>query len=208
MREKRRYLIEVLAVLSVATLIVLEVVLDADASTVHDQAGNIKRIEAIASPFDADLKYPFTKRDSLKSKHWRSKSQDYPYFGAPRDGNCRRHAGIDVYPVTGAGTPIRAIQGGTVIAISPFYKRHNGEITYAILVDHKKYVANYAELIMPILVPGAAVKKKQIIGFLSGTEQLHFGLYKAGTTSWISWHGKMPANLIDPTYIMRRAFKK
>jgi len=42
----------------------------------------------------------------------------------------------------------------------------------ALLIDHKEYVANYAELRKPTLVTGAVVKKKQTIGFLSGTKQL------------------------------------
>ena len=199
MREKRRYLIGALAVISATTLIAVDVVHDAGASTLHDQAGNIEQIGEITSPFDGPLKYPFTKRDSQECGRWRSGSQDYPYFGAPRHGNGRRHTGIDLYPVTGAGTPIKAIQDGKVIRIAPFYKRRNAEITYALLIDHKEYVANYAELRKPTLVTGAVVKKKQIIGFLSGTKQLHFELYTPGTRGWMSWHGKRPPNLIDPT---------
>ncbi len=208
MREKRRHLIGALVAISVTTFIAMEVVHDVGASTLHDQAGTIEQIGEIASPFDSALKYPFTKRDSQKCGRWRSRSRDYPYFGAPRDGNGRRHAGIDLYPVKGAGTPIKAIQDGKVIRIAPHYKRRNGEITYALLIDHKEYVANYAELRKPTLVTGAVVKKKQTIGFLSGTKQLHFELYTPGTGRWMSWswYGKMPPNLIDPTDMMTRAF--
>ena len=136
--------------------------------------------------------------------------RDYPYFGAPRDGNDRRHAGIDLYPVKGAGTPIKAIQDGKVIRIAPFYKRRNGEITYALLIDHKEYVANYAELRKPTLVTGAVVKKKQTIGLLSATKQLHFELYRPGTAAWMSWswYGEMPPNLIDPTDICNRLYRR
>jgi murein DD-endopeptidase MepM/ murein hydrolase activator NlpD len=208
MRDKKKYLIGVMAVISVTTLVAMEVVREANASTLRDQAGNIIQIGEIASPFDSALKYPFTKRDSRKSGHWRSKSEDYPYFGAPRDGNSRRHAGIDLYPVTGAGTPIKALQDGTVIRIAQYYKRHNGEMTYALLIDHKEYVANYAELIKPTLMTGAVVMKEQIIGFLSGTEQLHFGLYKPGTTKWLKWYGKIPQRLLDPTDMMTKVFKE
>jgi murein DD-endopeptidase MepM/ murein hydrolase activator NlpD len=208
MREKRRHFIAALAVISVTTPIAMAVVHDAGASSpLHDLAGNIEQIEEIAPPFDSTLKYLFTKRDPLKSGRWRSGFQYYPYFGAPRDGNARRHAGVDLYPVKGAGTPIKAIQDGKVIRIAPFYKRRNGEITYALLIDHKEYVANYAELRKPTLVTGAVVKKKQTIGFLSGTKQLHFELYTPGTGSWMSWYGKMPPNLIDPTDMMTRVFK-
>jgi murein DD-endopeptidase MepM/ murein hydrolase activator NlpD len=97
-----------------------------------------------------------------------------------------------------------------VIRIAPFYKRRNGEITYALLIDHKEYVANYAELRKPTLVTGSVVKKKQTIGFLSGTKQLHFELYRPGTAAWMSWswYGEMPPNLIDPTDMMTRVFGK
>ena len=210
MREKRRHLIGALVAISVTTFIAMEAVHDAGASTVDDQAGTIEQIGEIAPPFDSALKYPFTKRDSQKCGRWRSRSHDYPYFGAPRGGNGRRHAGIDLYPAKGAGTPIKAIQDGKVIRIAPFYKRRNGEITYALLIDHKEYVANYAELRKPTLVTGAVVKKKQTIGFLSGTKQLHFELYRPGTGGWMSWswYGKMPPDLIDPTDMMTRVFKE
>ena len=202
------HLIGALAAIFVTTLIAVEAVHDAGASTLHGRAGNIEQIGEMAPPFDGALKYPFTKRYSEKCGRWRSGSQDYPYFGAPRGGNARRHAGIDLYPAKGAGTPIEAIQDGKVIRIAPHYKRRNGEITYALLIDHKEYVANYAELRKPTLVTGAVVKKKQTIGFLSGTKQLHFEIYTPGTGEWLSWswYGKMPPNLINPTDMMMRAF--
>jgi len=207
MREKRTHFIAALALISVTMLTAPEAVPAAGASTVHDQVGKNEQIGEIATPFDGALKYPFTKRDPQKSGRWRSGFQYYPHFGAPRDGNARRHAGIDLYPVKGAGTPIRAIQDGKVIRIAPFYERRNGEMTYALLIDHKEYVANYAELKKPTLVTGDVVKKKQTIGFLSGTKQLHFELYTPGTGSWMPWYGEVPPNLIDPTEMMTRAFK-
>ena len=206
MRKGRRLLIGALAVLSVTTLNAVEVVGDARASTLHEQAGYIEQIGEMAFPFDSALKYPFTQRDSPKCGRWKSRSQDYPYFGAPRDGSARRHVGIDLYPVEGAGVPIKAIQDGTVIRSSAFYKRRSGEITYALLIDHKEYVANYAELGKPILETGAVVTKNQTIGFVSGTKHLHFELYKPGTRGWMSWswYGAMPPTLIDPTDMMMR----
>jgi murein DD-endopeptidase MepM/ murein hydrolase activator NlpD len=209
MREKSgNLIIMALTAISAATLIAVSVAQDADASTRHDQAGDMEEIGEIASPFDGALKYPFTKQDSQKCGRWRSGSQDYPYFGAPRDGNTRRHTGIDLYPVKAAGTPIKAIRDGRVIRVAPFYQRRCGEMTYAVLVDHGEYVANYAELRKPTLSAGAIVGKKQPLGFLSGTKQLHFELYSPGTEQWLSWNEIMPPNLIDPTDMMMRAFKK
>ena len=170
------------------------------------QAGDIKQAQGTTPPFDGDLKYPFTEREAQKCGRWKSGSQDYPYFGASRDGNTRKHAGIDLYPTKGAGTPIKAIRDGKVIKVAPFYTRHNGDITYAVLVDHKEFIANYAELKKPSLVAGAVVKQKQTIGVVSGTNQLHFELYTPGTEDWLSWYGKMPLNLIDPTDTMTKVF--
>jgi murein DD-endopeptidase MepM/ murein hydrolase activator NlpD len=208
MRNKKRNLIGVAFILHVIAFFAMDLLRHAGASGLNKQAGNIEQSREIAPPFDGDLKYPFTKHDSQKCGRWRSGSQDYPYFGAPRDGNARSHAGIDLYPQKGAGTPITAIQDGRVIRIAPFYKRRNGEITYALLIDHKEFIANYAELRKPTLVVGAIIKKKQTIGFVSGTKQLHFELYTPGTENWLSWHGKMPPNLIDPTDMITSAFRK
>ena len=210
MRAKRRHLGKALPLISAAVLIAVEVVHDAGAFTLHDRAVRTALAAEMAPPFDHGLKYPFTKRDSQRCGRWPAGSQDYPYFGAPRGGAGRRHAGIDLYPAKGAGTPIKAIQDGKVIRIAPFYKRRDGEITYALLIDHKEYVANYAELRKPTLVTGSVVKKKQTIGFLSGTKQLHFELYRPGTGGWMSWswYGKMPPDLIDPTDMMTRVFKE
>lgn len=173
-----------------------------------EQTGNIEQPKKdIAPPFDGSLKYPFTKNEAVRCGRWRSRSQDYPYFGAPRDGNTRKHAGIDLYPMKGADTPIKAIRDGKVIKVAPFYTRYNGEITYAVLIDHDEFVVNYAELRKPSLSPGMVVKQKQVIGVVSGTRQLHFEIYRSGTTNWLSWYGnRMPPNLIDPTDMMIKVF--
>lgn len=209
MRDKTEYWIGALAVIFLATLLLAETAGKAHASTSRKQTGKAPKIGEIVSPFDGALKYPFSKNDSIKSGHWKEKSQDYPYFGAPRDGNGRKHAAIDLYPVTGAGTPIKAVQDGIVIKVGEFYKRHNGEMTYAMLIDHHAYVANYAELTKPELVTGEVVKKEQIIGYLSGTEQLHFGLYKPKMAKWSKWFGKkIPKGLLNPTNMMKQVFKE
>ncbi len=171
------------------------------------QAIDVEQLRRMTPPLDGPLKYPFTKNESAECGHWRPGSQDYPYFGAPRDGDTRKHAGIDLYPAKGAGTPVRAIKDGNVIRVAPFYKRRNGEVTYAVLVDHNDLVANYAELKKPSLSPGSIVKQGQTIGVVSGTEQLHFELYMPGIRNWLPWYGsKMPQGLMDPTDMMIRAF--
>ncbi len=158
---------------------------------------------ALVAPLDGSAVYPFTRDASVACGHWEANSQDYPYFGAPRDGNSRTHAGIDIYPPGGVGAPVKAMKDGTVIKVAPFYTRASGEVTYGVLIDHGDFVANYAELKPPAFSAGAAVKQGQVIGAISGTVQLHFEKYTAGTRDWTrGWHGDRPANLLDPTQMM------
>ncbi len=173
-----------------------------------EEVDNLTQAQDITPPFDGPIKYPFTKNDAIKCGRWRSASQDYPYFGAPRDGNARKHAGIDLYPAKGAGTQIKAIKDGKVVKVAPFYTRRNGEVTYAVLVDHNDFVVNYAELKKPLLSPDVIIKQKQVIGVVSGTSQLHIEFYTPGTKNWLFWFGsKMPPNLIDPTDMLMRIFR-
>ena len=159
----------------------------------------------IACPLDGTPLYPFTRDASVACGHWPPGSTDYPYFGAPRNGT-RLHAGVDIYPSAGAGSPVYAIADGTIIRIEPFYTRANGEVTYAMLIDHGDYVANYGEVQPPALKPGDRVSKGVVIGRVSGTVQLHFELYSPGTTNWVWWYGAKPANLLDPAPMMLDAF--
>ena len=156
------------------------------------------------APVQGPPLYPITKDASIACGHWPAGSTDYPYFGAPREGT-RLHAGVDIYPPGGEGTPVRAIKAGTVVKTGLFYTRANGEQTFAVLIDHGDYVATYGEL-RPLdawLQPGVTVSRGQVIGYVSGTLQLHFEMYKPGIGTWFNWYGPKPADLIDPTdYIL------
>ena len=157
----------------------------------------------LLAPVEGPPKYPLTREGSVACGHWSAGSLDYPYFGAPREG-ARLHAGIDIYPPAGEGTPVKAMKDGTVIRTGLFYTRSTGEQTFAVLVDHGDFVANYAEL-QPLaewVRPGAEVSRGQVFGYVSGTVQLHFEMYTPGTTSWLSWYAPQPANLLDPTDTM------
>lgn len=148
---------------------------------------------------------PFTEAEAIACVEWTTEPMDYPYFGAPRESS-RTHAGVDIYPAAGEGAPVRAMKDGTVLKVETFFVRYTGEQTYAMLIDHGDFVANYAELRPPALRPGDTVSPGEIIGHLSGTEQLHFEMYTPGTTSWAPWYGEKPANLIDPTGTMLELF--
>jgi murein DD-endopeptidase MepM/ murein hydrolase activator NlpD len=154
----------------------------------------------LCAPVEGPLLYPFTRDESIACGRWPPGSTDYPFFGAPREGT-RLHAGIDIYPAAGAGAPVRALKAGTVVNAGLFYTRYTGEQTFAVLVDHGDFVANYGELgpLQGWVAPGATVSRGQVIGFVSGTLQLHFEMYAPGTTSWLQWYGPQPANLVDPT---------
>ena len=177
--------------------------------TVSLPAQPVPQAPKLVAPFKLQLKYPFTKHESMQCGRWGSGSQDYPYFGAPRNGGRRRHAGVDLYPSGGAGTVVVAVQHGVVRRVAPFYKRSNGEMTYAILVDHGDISVNYAELKRPTLHSGMAVRQGQPLGRISGTRQLHLELYRGGTESWTrGWYGQQPDNLLDPTSLMLELFPK
>lgn len=161
----------------------------------------------LSAPLEGAPLYPFTKDASIACGHWEAGSQDYPYFGAPRNGGARSHAGVDIYPPGGEGAPVHAVKDGTVVKIAPFYTRANGEVTYGVLVDHGDFVVNYAEVREPSLSVGQRVARNQVIGAVSGTVQLHLEQYTPGTTTWTSgWYGERPSNLLDPTGAMQALF--
>lgn len=165
------------------------------------QAGPISTSDLIF-PTNESLKYPFTKNASLRCRRWKANSQDYPYFGAPRNRNSRKHAGIDIYPAGGEGTPVKAMKDGQVIKVAPFFTRSNGEKTYSVLIDHGDFVTNYAELKKPPIRVGQRIGQGDSIGSISGTGQLHLELYEAGTSDSVRWCGERPRHLLDPTSVM------
>jgi murein DD-endopeptidase MepM/ murein hydrolase activator NlpD len=130
-------------------------------------------------------------------------------FEAPRpvsqlDNPRRRHAGIDLF--ANAGDAVIAVEDGTVIGFYPFLRAATGEMSYALLVAHEGYVANYGEvrensLRAHNLDIGASVRAGQRIATISDTAQLHFETYAPGTTRNYSWgyHDHRPAPVVDPT---------
>src|SRR5215210_6147262 len=87
------------------------------------------------APIPENVVWPLPRRTNLQvaeGDHSRS-------FGARRrDGN-RTHAGLDLY--ASYGDPICAIADGVIVYFGHFY-----EGTYALLVDHGSFVANYGEV--------------------------------------------------------------
>lgn len=177
--------------------------------------------ERLYPPVDGELLLPFDRDGSVECGNWRAGSLDYPYYGAPREGN-RNHGAIDIYTsgataTDGGGMVVRAIKSGTVIStIEFFYQRSStGEITKAVLIDHGDFVACYCEirgapniLGSPLTIAsGDTVQGGEIIGYISGTKQLHLELYQPGTTSRTNWYGVEPPDcLVDPTEFVQALY--
>jgi murein DD-endopeptidase MepM/ murein hydrolase activator NlpD len=126
-------------------------------------------------------------------------------FGAPRpvsqlDNPRRHHVGVDLF--ARPGDAVIAIEAGEMLGFYPFLRARTGEMSYALLIAHAGYVANYAEVRDPPLVGvGDTVSAGQRIALISDTAQLHFESYAPGVTRNRSWaHGAtQPAGVIDPT---------
>lgn len=134
-------------------------------------------------------------------------------FEAPRpvsqlDNPRRRHVGIDLF--ANAGDGVHAIEDGRIVGFYPFLRAATGEMTFALLVAHEGYVANYGEvrensLTSRQLQVGDLVRAGQNIATVSDTAQLHFETYQPGVTRNQSWAngGTRPPGVVDPTSRLR-----
>jgi len=116
--------------------------------------------------------------DHIPSPSWKTGAR---YFGAPRDGGRRLHAGCDL--LGPKGTTIYAVADGTLVR--PVYYFYTG--TYALEIRHGSFIVRYGEILGGSFVGGATVKKGQPIakiGLLdSGSSMLHFEMYSNGASS-------------------------
>jgi murein DD-endopeptidase MepM/ murein hydrolase activator NlpD len=141
----------------------------------------------------------------VPSKSWRERPRS---FGAPRNNGKRKHAGCDLYAPP--GTPVFAVDDGTVIGFAPFYLG-----SWAIVVRHPGFVVRYGETrktLAPGVKVGGKVKKGQKIGEVSALTGLdismvHFEMYtgeKEGPLTTQTGPFKRRADLKDPTAILER----
>jgi hypothetical protein len=133
-------------------------------------------------------------------------------FNAPRpaaraDNPTRRHVGVDLF--ANAGDTVLAIDAGRIIAFYPFLRAAAGEMSFALIVAHETYVANYGEvransLSAHGLSTGDAITAGREIAAISDTSQLHFETYAPGATRSVSWrHGApQPTQVRDPTALL------
>lgn len=171
---------------------------------------NATRVTAAAQPAPGALYWPvITARGDWNTISSQPDCVRLRCFEAPRpvsrlDNPQRHHAGVDLF--ANAGDAVIAVQDGTVIGFYPFLRAATGEMSYALLIAHDGYVANYGEvrensLTAHNLSIGTRVRAGQRIATVSDTAQLHFETYASGTTRNYSWnyHAERPAAVIDPT---------
>lgn len=119
------------------------------------------------------LGYPISgsRRDHIQS-----------FFGDGRDGNTRKHEGIDLFAAR--GTPVVAIAEGTVVRVNE--NNLGGKVVW-MRPKGKNYTLYYAHLDQQIAIDGQPVKIGDTLGLVGNTgnakttaPHLHFGIYAAG----------------------------
>ncbi len=133
-------------------------------------------------------------------------------FGAPRpvsrlDNPSRRHVGVDLF--ARAGDAVVAVEDGRILAFYPFLRASSGEMSYAALIAHVGYVANYGEIRGTSLSSrglnvGDVVQGGTEIGAISDTNQLHFETYAPEATRNSAWRygAPVPSRVRDPTQLL------
>lgn len=132
---------------------------------------------------------------------------DAPRPAAQAENPTRRHVGVDLF--ANAGDTVVAVEDGRLIGFYPFLRASTGEMSYALLLAHNGYVANYGEVRESslhdfALAIGGGVRAGSAIAAISDTAQLHFETYAPATTRNISWrHGaERPSGVLDPTPLL------
>jgi murein DD-endopeptidase MepM/ murein hydrolase activator NlpD len=128
-------------------------------------------------------------------------------FNADRLGGRRRHIGLDLFCFD--GDEVVAIEDGKIVNFYAFYETRAGEMSYALLVAHDGYVANYGEVKENSLRAyglsiGSSVKAGQKIGRVSSTDMIHFETWTSGTRRSSRWMtgGARPRALLNPTQLL------
>jgi murein DD-endopeptidase MepM/ murein hydrolase activator NlpD len=126
------------------------------------------------------------------------------WFGAPRDGGERQHAGCDL--IAKAGTPIYAVAGGTVLRKVYFYSG-----TYELQVDHTFFIARYGEIAKELadgVEEGKPVSEGQHIANVgqlnSGSAMLHFEMYKGTSSGYLTQTWNKKYDYVDGSKFKRR----
>lgn len=128
-------------------------------------------------------------------------------FLAPRKGGHRYHVAIDLFAFH--RDVVVACEAGKVVNFYAFYPSSQGEMTYALFVEHDGFVANYGELKASAASEfnwkiGDTVTAGQPLARVSTTNMLHFETYAPGTRENIRWYPEnpRPAKLLNPTDLL------
>ena len=130
------------------------------------------------------------------------------------------HEGVDLY--CPPGTPVLAVEDGTVVAVEDFTGPRAGSPwwldTRAVLVEGATGVVLYGEIEpAPGLVPGTALRAGERVGSVVRVlrdgkgrpdTMLHLELHVPGTRSSSEWTGERPASLVDPTPMLMDAARR
>lgn len=132
-------------------------------------------------------------------------------FGAVRKHHT--HEGVDLY--CPEGTPVMAVEAGTIVAIIPFTGPQVDmgwwHDTDAVMVEGATGVVLYGEITPEPLAIGQAVEPGDVIGHVKQVlvndkgrpmSMLHLELYSLGTREafeWKKWADSRPPALLDPT---------
>lgn len=149
----------------------------------------------VATTGAGDFCFPF---DHVPSPNWKSGGR---YFGAPRDGGRRLHAGCDL--LAPKGTTIYAVADGTLVR--PPYYFYTG--TYAVEIRHHDFIVRYGEILGGSYTGGKTVRKGEPIARVgrldSGSSMLHFEMYSHGASDAPLTVGTGPykrrSDLINPS---------
>ncbi|WP_129714895.1 M23 family metallopeptidase [Pedobacter sp. SYP-B3415] len=103
-------------------------------------------------------------------------------FGVGRDGNTRRHEGVDIFAAF--RTPAISASHGTVVRVNE--NNLGGRVVW-MRPEGKDYTLYYAHLDKQIATPGQIVKPGDTLGLVGNTgnarttpPHLHFGIYTSG----------------------------
>src|SRR5690554_6069675 len=105
------------------------------------------------------------------------------YWGDPRDGDARKHEGVDVF--ARRGTPAVAASSGRIRRVGD--NRLGGKVVW-LYSDQRGHSQYYAHLDSQLVRSGQQVEIGDTIGFVGNTgnaittaPHLHFGIYKRGS---------------------------
>ena len=160
--------------------------------------------------------------DSLSFQHMKSGETALPLAPHPGAFGVERahhvHEGVDLY--CAEGTPVQAVEAGTIVAIIPFTgTKVNSDWwldTDAVLVECASGVVLYGEVTPAGKQVGDTLQRGETLGYVKQVlkinkrrpmSMLHLELHDAGTRDAYEWTaaGGKPPSLRDPTPFLRAA---